>query len=191
MSGASEEPKSPASGSSPRHDDPSEPDGGEKERSAGAPTAIREGAHAPQARILAAAALIVITILVYLPAMRGGFIWDDREMAIDSPIVKSPTGLYDIWFTQKLPEYHPMSYSVFWAEWRLWGENPAGYHVVNILIHAVNVVLLWLVLRKLRIPGSWLAALLFGVHPVAVASAAWIAEIKNTLSMFFYLVAVL
>ena len=139
----------------------------------------------------AAAALLAVTTLIYLPALRAGFIWDDREMAIDSPIIKSPTGLHDIWFTQKLPEYHPMSYSVFWVEWRLWGENPMGYHVVNILVHAVNVVLLWLVLRKLRIPGSWLAALLFGVHPVAVASAAWIAEIKNTLSMFFYLVALL
>ena len=141
--------------------------------------------------VAAAAALVVITTIVYLPAMRAGFIWDDREMAIDSPIIKSSSGLHDIWLTQKLPEYHPMSYSVFWFEWRCWGDRPAGYHVVNILIHAANVVLLWMVLRKLRIPGSWLAALLFGVHPVAVASAAWIAEIKNTLSMLFYLLALL
>ncbi|MGD1084961.1 MAG: tetratricopeptide repeat protein [Verrucomicrobiota bacterium] len=141
--------------------------------------------------ILAAAALAAITVLVYLPAMRNGFVWDDREMAIDNPLVKSAGGLGEIWLGKNLPEYHPLTYSVFWLEWRLWGANPAGWHVINILLHAADVALLWLVLRKLRVPGSWLAALLFGAHPVCAASAAWIAELKNTLSMLFYLAALL
>jgi len=123
--------------------------------------------------ILAAAALAAITVLVYLPAMRNGFVWDDREMAIDNPLVKSAGGLGEIWLGKNLPEYHPLTYSVFWLEWRLWGANPAGWHVINILLHAADVALLWLVLRKLRVPGSWLAALLFGAHPVCAASAAW------------------
>jgi tetratricopeptide (TPR) repeat protein len=141
--------------------------------------------------LLAAAILVAITVLVYLPAMRADYIWDDKEMTVDNALLKSDHGLHDIWLTKKLPEYHPLTYSFLWVEWRLWGTNPAGYHVLNIFLHTANVVLLWLVLRKLRIPGSWLAALLFGVHPVCVASAAWIAEIKNTLSMLLYLVAVL
>jgi tetratricopeptide (TPR) repeat protein len=140
---------------------------------------------------LAAAILAAITVLVYLPAMRNEFVWDDREMVVDNPLVKSPRGLGEIWAGTKLPEYHPLTYSVFWLEWRCWGGNPAGYHVVNIFLHAADVALLWLVLRKLRVPGSWLAALLFGAHPVCAASAAWIAELKNTLSMFFYLAALL
>src|ERR1039458_3512176 len=135
----------------------------------------------------AAAVLAAITVLVYFPAMRGGFIWDDGDMVTNNPLVKSAHGLLDIWAGTKLTDYHPLTYSVFWLEWRCWGMNPAGYHVVNILLHAGNVVLLWLVLRKLRVPGGWLAALLFGVHPVGVASVAWIAELKNTLSMWFYL----
>ncbi len=137
----------------------------------------------------AAAALAAITALVYCPAMRGGFIWDDGDMVTNSPLIKSARGLHDMWLGKILTDYHPLTYSVFWLEWRCWGMNPAGYHVVNILLHAASVALLWLVLRKLRIPGSWLAALLFGVHPVCVASVAWIAELKNTLSMLFYLAA--
>lgn len=139
----------------------------------------------------AAAILAAITVLVYCPAMRGGFIWDDGDMVTNNPLVKSARGLQEIWLGKSLTEYHPLTHSVFWLEWRCWGTNPAGYHAVNILLHAANVVLLWLVLRKLRLPASWLAALLFGVHPVCVASVAWIAELKNTLSMFFYLAALL
>jgi tetratricopeptide (TPR) repeat protein len=144
-----------------------------------------------QRSIGAAAVLAAITVLVYLPAMRGGFIWDDKEMTIENPLVTSARGLCDIWLGKNLPEYHPLTYSVFWLEWQWWGIHPAGYHVTNILLHGADVALLWLVLRKLRIPGSWLAALLFGVHPVCAGTVAWIAELKNTLSMFFYLAAFL
>jgi tetratricopeptide (TPR) repeat protein len=141
-------------------------------------------------QILAAAAVLAaITALVYWPAMRAAFIWDDGDMVTNNPLIKSARGLHDIWLGKNLTDYHPLTYSVFWLEWRCWGMNPAGYHVVNIMLHAASVVLLWLLLRKLRIPGSWLAALLFGVHPVCVASVAWIAELKNTLSMGFYLAA--
>jgi protein O-mannosyl-transferase len=144
-----------------------------------------------QRTIGAAAILAAITVLVYLPAMRGGFVWDDKEMTVENAVVKSARGLSEIWLGRKLPEYHPLTYSVFWLEWRCWGANPAGYHVLNIFLHAADVALLWLVLRALRIPGSWLAALLFGLHPVCVGTVAWIAELKNTLSLLFYLLAVL
>jgi len=140
-------------------------------------------------RWLAAALLALVTVVVYVPAMRGGFIWDDDKLLTENPAVKSIDGLYSIWFGNWTEDYLPLTLSSFWLEWHLWGLHAAGYHIVNILLHAGNAVLLWRVLKSLGVPGSWLAALLFAVHPVCAASVAWIAERKNTLSMFFYLLS--
>ncbi|HEY2827902.1 MAG TPA: tetratricopeptide repeat protein [Pirellulales bacterium] len=135
--------------------------------------------------------LIAAVLWAYWPARSGGFVLDDDLLLTHNSLIKAPDGLYRFWFTKQALDYWPVSNTTLWLEWRLWGMNPTGYHVTNLLLHIANALLLWLVLRKLAIPGAWLAALLFVVHPVNVESVAWIAQRKNVLAMFFFLLSIL
>ncbi len=139
--------------------------------------------------------LAALAFVVFLPVLRAGYIWDDNAVH-ENPLLRSPRGLVEIWTRPSLMDdfeshYWPLVYTSFWIEYRSYGENPFGHHLVNLLLHTVNVVLLWLLLRRIGVPGAWLGAALFAVHPVHVESVAWIIERKDVLSMFFYLLAFL
>ncbi len=145
-----------------------------------------------------AALLIVLAVLAaYWPAMSGGFLWDDDIWITEDPtgstarLIRADDGLYSIWFTTQATDYWPLTNTAFWLQWRLWGMDPTGYRVTNILLHAVGSVLVWRVLRLLQVPGAWLGAVLFAIHPVTVASVAWISELKNCLSFPLYAAALL
>ncbi|MDB6057381.1 MAG: ogt, partial [Verrucomicrobiales bacterium] len=139
--------------------------------------------------VLLSLALVAITFLIYLPCLHGGRILDDEIMF--NALVQSPKGLFYIWCKAMTPDYFPLTFSSLWLEYRFWGENMFGYHVTNVTLHAISAVLLWRVLRALKVPGAWLAALLFAVHPVNVESVAWVSQRKNALSMPFFLATIL
>lgn len=139
-----------------------------------------------------AAFLILLTALAYIPAMRGGYIWDDDFYVTDNPALTSTDGLKSIWTTPgATPQYYPLVFTSLFVEHRLWGLNPLGYHIDNVILHIINALLLWLVLLRLGVPGAFLAGLLFALHPVHVESVAWISERKNVLSGLFYLTSLL
>lgn len=135
-------------------------------------------------------ALLAATAVAYFPAYRAGYIWDDDAHVTNNETLRSLGGLGRIWTEiGAVPQYYPLVHTTFWVEYHLWGLNPVGYHVVNVLLHGLGAVLLWRLLLYLRIPGAWLAAAVFALHPVHVESVAWITERKNVLSGFLYLAA--
>jgi tetratricopeptide (TPR) repeat protein len=136
----------------------------------------------------AALALILLTtVVVYLPSINGRFLWDD-DANVTSPELQSPAGLHRIWFEfGATQQYYPLLHTAFWLEHRLWGDIPTGYHVVSLVWHLISVLLVFAILKRLKIPGALLTAAIFALHPVMVESVAWITEQKNTLSTLFYL----
>ena len=145
--------------------------------------------------VLAFVALGLLVVVPYLPAMLwGGFVWDDTTCIKADP-VRDVSGLWQIWFSPGAIEgerhYWPLVYTTFWLEHKLWGFDPTGYHVVNVLLHLANVLLLWHLLRRLAVPGAWMMAAVFAVHPLHVESVAWAIERKDVLSGLFYLAAAL
>ncbi len=135
--------------------------------------------------------ILSATLLAYFPATQCGFIWDDDDYVIENATLRDFAGLKSIWLEPTAtPQYYPLVHSSFWCEYQTWGLSAGGYHVTNILFHAVNALLLWRLLVRLHVPGAWLAALVFAVHPVHVESVAWITERKNVLSGMFYLLSV-
>ncbi|MHC4991991.1 MAG: tetratricopeptide repeat protein, partial [Planctomycetota bacterium] len=140
---------------------------------------------------LGAGLILVLTLLAYLPAMHGGFIWDDDDYVSENRVLDSPDALRLIWAKGNTPQYYPVVFTSFWLEKQAWGLDPMGYHIVNILLHAANALLVWTILATLGFRGAWLVAAIFALHPVHVESVAWITERKNVLSGLFYLLSAL
>ena len=131
--------------------------------------------------------LVVLTCLCYWPSLNGGFLWDDDLCILHSPVARSLDGLRQIWGSTVPYDYYPLTYTTFWIEWHLWGVDPLGYRVVNLALHLVGAGLLWRLLKVLGGARCLAGRAALCYSSVNVASVAWIAERKNTLSMVFYL----
>jgi protein O-mannosyl-transferase len=141
--------------------------------------------------LTAIVALFLATLLAYWPALRGGLLWDDAAH-VTRPELGSVHGLWRIWFELgATQQYYPLLHSAFWIEHRCWGGAVLGYHLTNVVLHAASALLVVLIVRRLALPGAWLAGFIFALHPVCVNSVAWISEQKSTLSAVFYLASAL
>ena len=153
-----------------------------------------------------------MVIMAFWPAFFGGFVWDDNRYIVEEEQVRLLQGLVNIWFqphTLTEAHYWPVLYTSFWLEHKVWGIiecgfrpscvtamletsdsfNPFGYRLLNVLLHIANTVLLWRLLERLAVPGAWLVAALFAVHPVHAEVVAWIITRKDLLATLFCLLA--
>lgn len=139
---------------------------------------------------LAQAAIIFLACFwIYSPVYQGEWLWDDDYLLTNNEVVQSPDGLWSLWFAPATADYLPLTMSALWLQWRFFGLDSTGYHIVSIVLHALAACVLWGLLRQMRIRAAWLGGLLFAVHPLCVESVAWISELKNTLSLPFFLAA--
>lgn|GEM_PF-291450 len=138
-----------------------------------------------------AGVLAILVFVAFLPAVRGSYIWDDDHHAKlfdDVPGLQSLSGLARIWTTHTAtPQYYPFTFTTFWLEHLLWKDNTLGYHLGNLITHALSAIIVWRLLKRLALPAAWLAAAIWAIHPLQAESVCWISERKNVLSglMFF------
>lgn len=160
---------------------------------AAVPAATMSGRFVKLRAWLPAFLIAAMTLAVYWPAVRGEFVWDD-ELYAANPVLEQPGSILTILtfgdFTDRFYyKEFPVTYSFFWLGRRLWGTNPAGFHLLNIFLHIMNACLVWLILKRLGLKWAWLAGAVFALHPVHVESVAWTTELKNVLSGLFFLLS--
>src|SRR5258706_9560495 len=143
---------------------------------------------------LALLGILVLTFAAYIHSLGNGYVnWDDNYYVTLNPLVSHPT-LGGILTTQVAANWHPLTIASLALNYRISGLHPASYHWLNLLLHLANTALVFLFIRKLTGGRVWttvITALFFGIHPMHVESVAWIAERKDVLYAFFYLLALI
>jgi tetratricopeptide (TPR) repeat protein len=131
-------------------------------------------------------------LLVFWPALWGGWVWDDVFYLPGNPLLNDPARLWKAWFEPgSFIEYYPLEQTVQWAQWRCWGADTLPYHLTNLALHLVSGWLVWRLLARFHLRAAWLGGLLFVIHPLNVESVAYLSELKNTLSLPPFLLACL
>jgi tetratricopeptide (TPR) repeat protein len=150
-----------------------------------------KGAAHPGRVAIEAVVLVLVGFWVYWPSLHGAWLWDDELLVTRNALLHSPAGLATIWLGASGTDYWPLTSTLLWIEWHLFGTATMGYHVISLALHLAGGLLVWRLLQRLGLRWGWFGGLLFVVHPLAVESVAWISEIKNTLSLPLFLLSLL
>ena len=137
------------------------------------------------------AMIFCATLAAYFPALHGSLLWDDNSHLTTPGLSRSTVFGESGSNWARLSSTTLLLHSAFWLEHRMWGDAVAGYHLTNIALHALSACLVVMIVRRLSLPGAWLAGFVFALHPVNVEAVAWISEQKSTLSGVFCLAALL
>jgi tetratricopeptide (TPR) repeat protein len=141
--------------------------------------------------LLPVALVLLAALLAHGWSVSCGWIWDDDSYVTANPLLSSPNGWFEVFIPGSTPQYYPLVFLGFWIQHAVSGIEPFAYHAVNVLMHAANAALLFLVMRRLRIAGDLWIAIIFAAHPMGVESVAWVTERKNVQSMLFALASAL
>ncbi|HUN54594.1 MAG TPA: tetratricopeptide repeat protein [Smithella sp.] len=145
------------------------------------------------ASILAVLVMVALILFVYWPVQSYNFInYDDQGYVTSNDLVRTGftrNNLLEAFSNHYLGNWHPLTMVSHMLDWQLYGSHAGGHHWTNVIIHILNTILLFLLLRTLT-GAMWRSAFvatLFAIHPINVESVAWIAERKNVLSTFFWI----
>lgn len=139
------------------------------------------------------AVFCLLLLAAYWPVLGGAMIWVDFDQVKNNILLKSARGLTAIWMhPSTMTAYHPLAATMLWIEYHLFGQHlAAGFHCVSLLLHGACAGLVWHFLRRLSVPGAWLGAAVFALHPVQVQSVAWISRQGSLWAALFFFLAIL
>ena len=160
--------------------------------------------------------ILLLTLLVYMPALKNDFVWDDYQYVYENNGIRSlnPQSLYWMLTSFHAANWHPLTWLSHSIDYALWGLDPLGHRLTNIIMHGLNTLLVFLLVIQLMMKGkkvngrpspskmprsitpqalivAGITALLFGLHPLHVESVAWVAERKDLLCAFFVLLSII
>jgi len=140
--------------------------------------------------LLRGGALALLALLAHLPGLPYPWLWTDLALVPGNALLHSPGGLAQFWIHPLLTGQAPLANTFLYLE-NLFFNGPFFYHLVTLLAHAANCLLLWVILRRLEAPGAWLAAAIFAVHPIEVQSVAWASRQGDVLACLLGLASLL
>ncbi|HEY8994011.1 MAG TPA: tetratricopeptide repeat protein, partial [Lacunisphaera sp.] len=152
--------------------------------------------------LLKAAILLALGIYIYYPSLYGLYLWDDDFLIQNNPVVHDPQGIWYIWSDPEhaLIDFFPLTVSVEWLIWQIFYDPTVHdpqfvqmtfyFHITSLILHLIDGLMIWYLFRKMGIRLAYLGALIFVVHPVLVESVSWMAELKNTIAMPTFILAV-